>query len=176
MGSPTEARRVVKLDLNTQTLTFLDKPGEPLISKEYLSIPETIEFVPTSKGETAFAFFYPPKNRDYCGPEGEKPPLMVISHGGPTGNVNGTFNLKLQYWTSRGFAVLDVNYGGSTGYGRAYRERLKGSWGIVDLDDCVNGAIHLAKRGAVDSRKCVNRGGSAGGYTTLGGARLQKGL
>ncbi len=166
MGSPTTGRRIVKLDFATRAVTFLDQPDPIVLPEELLSIPEAIEF-PTAGGLIAHAFFYPPKNPNYAAPKGEKPPLMVISHGGPTGSVNGTYNLKTQYWTSRGFALLDVNYGGSSGYGRAYRERLKGNWGIVDVQDCANGAHYLAKRGDIDPKRCVIRGGSAGGYTTL---------
>ena len=131
-----------------------------------LSVPEAIEF-PTESGRTAHAFFYRPKNSSSSAPPGERPPLIVKSHGGPTGATSSLFSLAIQYWTSRGFAVLDVNYGGSTGYGRAYRERLKGSWGIVDVDDCVNGAKHLVARGEVDGDRLAITGGSAGGYTTL---------
>jgi dipeptidyl aminopeptidase/acylaminoacyl peptidase len=116
---------------------------------------------------TAYALFYRPRNTDYDAPAGTLPPLRVISHGGPTGQVFSAFNPLIAYWTSRGFAVLDVNYGGSSGYGRAYRERLNGQWGIVDRDDCVNGARYLADRGLVDWNKLAISGGSAGGYTTL---------
>lgn len=112
-------------------------------------------------------FYYPPKNRDYMAPPGEKPPLMVIAHGGPTSAVSNVLNLERPFWTSRGFAVLDVNYGGSTGYGRAYRQRLDGQWGVVDVDDCVNGARYLVQRGLADPNRLIIAGGSAGGYTTL---------
>jgi dipeptidyl aminopeptidase/acylaminoacyl peptidase len=132
----------------------------------YLSLPETIEF-PTSNNLTAWGFYYRPINRDFEAPVEEKPPLIVMSHGGPTSATSATFRFGTQYWTSRGFAVLDVNYGGSTGYGRAYRERLNGEWGIVDVDDCVNGALYLARRGDVDEKRLAITGGSAGGYTTL---------
>jgi len=107
-------------------------------------------------------------------PTDERPPLLVKSHGGPTGSTSTVFNLKIQYWTSRGFAVLDVNYGGSTGYGREYRERLKGQWGIVDVDDCANGANYLAESGLVDGDRLVIDGGSAGGYTTLAALTFRK--
>ena len=110
---------------------------------------------------------YPPQNPDYQAPENERPPLIVKSHGGPTASATTALALSVQYWTSRGFAVLDVNYGGSTGYGRQYRERLNSKWGIVDVDDCVNGARYLVNRGEVDSNRLVITGGSAGGYTTL---------
>ncbi|WP_254721837.1 alpha/beta hydrolase family protein [Kovacikia minuta] len=136
------------------------------IDTGYLSVPRSIAF-PTGAGLTAYGFFYPPANKDYGTPTGERPPLLVKSHGGPTAATSTAFNLKIQYWTSRGFAVLDVNYGGSTGYGREYRERLKGNWGIVDVDDCVNGAKYLAELGEVDRDRLVIDGGSAGGYTTL---------
>ncbi len=115
----------------------------------------------------AHAFFYPPRLAGYEGPPGERPPLVVRSHGGPTSAASPALNLEIQFWTSRGFAVVDVNYGGSTGYGREYRRRLDGQWGIVDLDDCVNAARHLAAQGEVDPDRMVVRGGSAGGYTTL---------
>jgi dipeptidyl aminopeptidase/acylaminoacyl peptidase len=132
----------------------------------YLSIPEPLEF-PTAGGLTAHGLYYRPRNRGFVGPPDEKPPLLVLSHGGPTSATSSTLSLGRQYWTSRGFAVLDVNYGGSTGYGRSYRERLNGSWGVVDVDDCANGARYLADRGDVDPRRLAIRGGSAGGYTTL---------
>ena len=122
---------------------------------------------PTSDGKTAFGLFYPPHNPDYAGPTNEKPPLLVKCHGGPTGAASSALSLSIQFWTSRGIAVLDVNYGGSTGFGRAYRDRLHLAWGIVDVDDAVNGARFLAERGLVDGKRCVISGGSAGGYTTL---------
>jgi dipeptidyl aminopeptidase/acylaminoacyl peptidase len=125
-----------------------------------------VEF-PTTGGNTAFGLFYPPHNPDYAAPTSEKPPLLVKCHGGPTGAASSALNLSTQFWTSRGIAVLDVNYGGSTGFGRAYRERLDGNWGIVDVDDCVNGAKFLAAQGLVDHQRAVISGGSAGGYTTL---------
>ena len=128
--------------------------------------PRAIEF-PTEGGLTAHGHFYPPRNRDYAAPANEKPPLVVMSHGGPTSSSSASLKYSIQYWTSRGIAVLDVNYGGSSGYGRAYRERLKGKWGIVDVDDCVNGARYLVERGEVDGNRLAIRGGSAGGYTTL---------
>jgi dipeptidyl aminopeptidase/acylaminoacyl peptidase len=132
----------------------------------YVSIPQPVEF-PTENGLTAHALFYAPKNREYAGPPGERPPLLTISHGGPTSATSSTLNPMIQYWTSRGIAVLDVNYGGSSGYGRPYRERLRGAWGVVDVDDCANGARYLAERGEVDGDRLMIRGGSAGGYTTL---------
>ena len=118
-------------------------------------------------GAEAHGFFYPPTSSRFRGPEGELPPLMVMTHGGPTSAARATFSLAVQFWTTRGFAVLDVNYGGSTGYGRAYRERLDARWGIVDVADCESGARHLADAGLVDRARLGIRGGSAGGFTTL---------
>jgi dipeptidyl aminopeptidase/acylaminoacyl peptidase len=165
-ASPSRAPAIVSLDLRTNRLSVLRRSLGVEIEHEYLSEPEPIEF-PTSNGRTAFALFYPPRNKDFAGPAGERPPLAVISHGGPTSATTSALRLAIQYWTSRGFAVVDVNYGGSTGYGRAYRERLKGQWGIVDVEDCINAARYLEKRGDVDGRRMAIRGGSAGGYTTL---------
>lgn len=138
----------------------------------YISIPKHIAF--PSNGRTAYGFYYAPKNKDYKAPSDEKPPLVIMIHGGPTSQAKGAFQLKQQFWTSRGFAVLDVNYGGSTGYGRAYRSLLNRNWGIVDVEDCENGAIFLAKQEFVDPEKLVIRGGSAGGYTTLAALAFRK--
>ena len=137
-----------------------------VIDADYLSEPVAIEF-PTGRGLTAHAFYYSPRNPDFVGLKEERPPLVVMSHGGPTASTSGTLNPVIQHWTSRGIAVLDVNYGGSTGYGRAYRQRLDGQWGVVDVDDCINGARFLVENGAVDGNRLAIRGGSAGGYTTL---------
>jgi dipeptidyl aminopeptidase/acylaminoacyl peptidase len=165
-GSPTESAAVVQLDLATGQIEVLRRSNEIVVDSGYLSIPQAVEF-PTENGLTAYAFFYPPQNRDYTAPLDEQPPLLVKSHGGPTASSSSLFNLKIQYWTSRGIAVLDVNYGGSTGYGRAYRQRLDGQWGIVDVDDCANGAHYLADQKQVDRNRLSISGGSAGGYTTL---------
>jgi dienelactone hydrolase len=166
-GTPNQATGVIKLDLSTKKFETLKLSSSLKIDEEYLSEPEAISFA-TSNGETAYAWLYLPKNKDYQGPnDGTLPPLLVKSHGGPTAAASVNLNLRLQYWTSRGFAYLDVNYGGSTGYGRAYRQRLDGQWGIVDVEDCLNGALHLVKQGIVDPEKLAISGGSAGGYTTL---------
>jgi len=165
-GSPDSFDAIVRLDLHTGGRDTLRSAAAAAVDPGYLSIPAAIEF-PTEGGLTAHAYFYAPRNRDFTAPSGERPPLLVRSHGGPTGATPATLNLGIQYWTSRGFAVLDVNYGGSTGYGRRYRERLNGQWGIVDVDDCANGARYLAARGLADERRLAIRGGSAGGYTTL---------
>lgn len=165
-ASPTETARIVQLDSATGAATVLRRASEVEIDAGYLSVPQAIEFQ-TTGGATAHAFFYPPRNRDYAAPPSERPPVLVKSHGGPTSAASTALRLEIQYWTSRGISVLDVNYGGSTGYGRAYRERLRGRWGIVDVDDCVNGARHFIERGEVDGNRCAITGGSAGGYTTL---------
>ena len=165
-GSPTEPTAVVKLDLDKGETTILKRSSDLEIDPGYLSVPEAIAF-PTENGLTAYAWFYPPQNKDYTSSEGELPPLLVKSHGGPTAAASATFNLRIQYWTSRGFAFLDVNYGGSTGYGREYRQRLDQKWGIVDVDDCVNGAKYLVRQGKVNGERLAISGGSAGGYTTL---------
>jgi dipeptidyl aminopeptidase/acylaminoacyl peptidase len=122
---------------------------------------------PTSEGATAHGLYYAPKNKDFRGPDGELPPLVVKSHGGPTASTSTALDLEIQFWTSRGFAVLDVDYRGSSGYGRAYRRALDGHWGIYDVDDCVSGALYLAERGLVDGDRLCIEGGSAGGFTTL---------
>lgn len=165
-ASPTVATAIVQLNLETGQHDILRQSSSLDIDPGYISIPQPIEF-PTENGLTAYAFYYPPTNQDYTAPEGEKPPLLVKSHGGPTASTSTSLRLPIQYWTSRGFAFLDVNYGGSTGYGRTYRQRLQGNWGIVDVDDCANGARYLADRGWVDGERMAIAGGSAGGYTTL---------
>ena len=165
-GSPTQEMSVVQLDVASSRAEVLRPSSEVAVDARYLSNPEPIEF-PTEKGLTAHALFYPPRNADYAAPPDERPPLLVRAHGGPTSAVSTALNLGTQYWTSRGIAVLDVNYGGSAGYGRAYRKRLEGQWGVVDVDDCVNGARYLTERGVVDGERLAIAGGSAGGYTTL---------
>lgn len=165
-GSPTQASAIVLFTPHTETFEKLRESSEIEMDDDYLSIPEAIEY-PTANGRTAFGFFYPPKNEKYDAPPSEAPPLIVFTHGGPTSATSTTRSLSIQYWTSRGFAILDVNYGGSTGYGRDYRQRLRGQWGIVDLQDCEHGALYLVKRGDADRARLAIRGGSAGGYTTL---------
>jgi len=165
-GAPTVPVSLVKLDLGTHEMQVLRRSRVETIDPGYLSAPETIEF-PTENGKTAFAFYYPPRNKDYQAPTGERPPLLVMSHGGPTGAAGTTLRYGIQFWTSHGIAVVDVDYGGSTGYGREYRKRLEGNWGVVDVDDCVNAARYLAKREDVDGHRLAIMGGSAGGYTTL---------
>jgi len=165
-GSPTDVVSIVKFDAGSGQFQILRRSNDLEVYPRYFSVPRAIEF-PTEGGLTAHGFFYPPQNPDFRAPENEKPPLIVKSHGGPTAAASTALSLSVQYWTSRGFAVLDVNYGGSTGYGRQYRERLNKKWGLVDVDDCVNGARYLAERGEVDGNRLIITGGSAGGYTTL---------
>jgi dipeptidyl aminopeptidase/acylaminoacyl peptidase len=165
-ASSTEPTSIVSLNLTTKKRDVLRRSRETALDSGYLANPRAIEF-PTEGGLTSHGYFYPPRNRDYAAPANEKPPLVVMSHGGPTSSSSASLKYATQYWTSRGIAVLDVNYGGSSGYGRAYRERLKGKWGIIDVDDCVNGARYLVECGDVDGNRLAIRGGSAGGYTTL---------
>ncbi len=164
-GSPTLPAQVVSLDLETRAAEVLRESETVEIDAGYLSVPAEIEF-PTDGG-TAYAHFYPPTNADFAAAAGELPPLVVWSHGGPTAESTQEFNLELQYFTSRGLAVADVNYAGSTGHGRAFRDRLKGNWGITDTLDCINAAKFLAAQDKVDGARLAIRGGSAGGYTTL---------
>jgi dipeptidyl aminopeptidase/acylaminoacyl peptidase len=165
-GSPTQAPAIHRVDLATGALTTLHQPSVCPVPADALSSPQPVDF-PSTDGAQAHGLYYPPRNPDQQAPSGELPPLIVISHGGPTAAASSALNLTVQFWTSRGFAVLDVNYRGSTGYGRAYREALRGKWGIADVDDCVAGALYLAERGLVDRNRLAIRGGSAGGFTTL---------
>ena len=143
----------------------LHQPSALPVPRAYLSLPTAIEF--PSKAGQAHAWFYPPTHPTYQGPAGAKPPLIVTIHGGPTAASKATLNLSRQYWTSRGFALVDVNYGGSTSFGRSYRERLNGQWGIVDVQDAIAAVDYLIAQGLVDANKLAIRGGSAGGFTTL---------
>ena len=170
-GAPAHPTSFVTIDLVSGQYRILKKATEILDQTErgvanYLTPVETIEF-PTTGDRSAYGLFYRPRNPDFTAPGDEKPPLLVRCHGGPTSAASSALNLGIQYWTSRGIAVLDVNYGGSTGFGRAYRDRLHGQWGIVDVEDCINGAKFLVERGLVDPERMVISGGSAGGYTTL---------
>jgi len=165
-GSPTTAESIAEFNFATRQFNLIYRSRSQAIDPEYVSTLQAIEF-PTSNGLKAHAFYYPPKNRDFAAPRGERPPLIVISHGGPTSATVTTLRLPIQFWTTRGFAVVDVDYGGSSGYGREYRQRLYGQWGVVDVDDCVNAADYLVKAGLVDGDRLAIRGGSAGGYTTL---------
>lgn len=164
-AGPAEPASLIEIDLESGARRVLRSTGtSPTPSS--VSVGEPIEFSTTNR-ESAYAFLYPPVNRDFVAPADEKPPLRVRIHGGPTAAADGAYKLAIQYWTSRGFAVLDVNYRGSTGFGRAYRRRLDGAWGIADVDDCVHGALAVADRGLADRDRLTISGGSAGGYTTL---------
>ena len=165
-GSPSESVSLVRIDAADHKIEVIKRSNTIGVDPGYFSPPIPIEF-PTGRGLTAHALYYPPKNLEFEGPEEERPPLAVFTHGGPTGRVHPSLDVTKQFWTSRGFAVVDVNYGGSAGYGREYRDRLKGQWGIVDTEDCINAARYLIERGEVDGNRVVIRGGSAGGWTTL---------
>ena len=157
---------ILTLDPDTGETNTLRESRSVPVEEGYISTPQPIEFE-TTGGNTAHALYYPALNADFEAPDGERPPLLVVSHGGPTGCATTSLDLSYQFWTSRGIAIVDVNYGGSTGYGTAYRRRLNGQWGIVDVDDCINAALHLVREGEVDGGRLIVRGGSAGGYTTL---------
>jgi dipeptidyl aminopeptidase/acylaminoacyl peptidase len=165
-GSARTPDAVMQIDLDTGEAEPLKTASPVDIDPVYISEPEAIEF-PTASGLTAHAFIYPPRHPEFTGTHGDRPPLIVISHGGPTTATTARFDVAIQYWTTRGFAVADVNYGGSSGYGRPYRERLNGQWGIVDVEDAVNAARHLVGQGKADPERLIIRGGSAGGYTAL---------
>ncbi|KAL7534910.1 hypothetical protein ACHAXR_006152 [Thalassiosira sp. AJA248-18] len=166
-GSPSTPGSIYKWNLDSKgPATILACSSNQSFSEELISVPKKIEF-PTTLG-TAFGYYYAPKNGGYTCTTDKAPPLLVKAHGGPTGCTGASYNAGIQYWTSRGFAVLDVDYGGSTGYGRDYRRRLRKSWGIVDIDDVCAGAKFLVKEGLADEERLCIDGGSAGGYTTLG--------
>ena len=165
-GGPSIPDQVVLLDVTARSMDVVRSSSSVNVDEGHFSIPRQIEF-PTEGGMSAFAHFYPPRNRDVTAADGERPPLIVMSHGGPTSEARPTFDLGTQFWTNRGFAVVDVNYGGSTGFGRGYRQRLNGNWGVVDTADCINAARWLAEQGEVDGDRLLITGGSAGGYTTL---------
>jgi dipeptidyl aminopeptidase/acylaminoacyl peptidase len=165
-GGPTTPTQVVSLDLSTRAVEVLRESDVVDFDPEYLSVPEPIEF-PTTDGQTAFAHYYPPTNPLAVAPDGERPPLLVNVHGGPTSEADPELHLEVQFFTSRGFAYAEVNYRGSTGYGRAFRESLYGRWGVVDVDDAVAAARYLVGRGLADPDRLLIAGGSAGGWTTL---------
>ncbi len=174
-GSSSAPDAVIRVDPETGAVETIRAASEVTVPSACLSSPVPIEF-PTDSGLHAHAFYYRPRNAGLNGTPGERPPLLVISHGGPTAATHARLNLEIQYWTSRGFAVVDVNYGGSTGYGRAYRERLRGQWGIVDVADCANAARFLVGEGNADPNRLIIRGRSAGGYTTLAALTFQPDL
>jgi dipeptidyl aminopeptidase/acylaminoacyl peptidase len=165
-ASPVLPPAVVRLDLATGGAEIIRRSRDVAIDAEHISRPEAIDF-PTGDGQTAHALFYPPVHASFAGPPGERPPVVVVIHGGPTSSASAVFNLSVQYWTNRGFAVADVDYRGSSGYGRSYRQLLAGRWGVADVEDCAAVVGWLDGRGLVDGRRAVIRGGSAGGFTTL---------
>jgi dipeptidyl aminopeptidase/acylaminoacyl peptidase len=168
-GSFTEPSAIVAIDPESGAVEVLRQSAPAIAGSElrgYFSAAQHLEF-PTERGLTAHANYYPPHSADHAAPAGEKPPLVVKCHGGPTSSASSVMDLRIQYWTSRGIAVLDVDYGGSTGYGRAYRDRLEGAWGVVDLEDCLNAARYVFNEGLADGERAVITGGSAGGYTVL---------
>jgi dipeptidyl aminopeptidase/acylaminoacyl peptidase len=165
-AAPDRFASIVELDPATGAWSPIREAMQHPLAPEDVSIPRPVEF-PTAGGRTAYGQFYAPRSRRFTGPAGERPPLIVTSHGGPTSAAYTGLTVLAQLFTSRGFAVLDVDYGGSTGYGKDYRKRLEGQWGVVDLQDCENGARWLVAEGLVDGEKLAIRGGSASGYTTL---------
>ncbi|MGI9594568.1 MAG: prolyl oligopeptidase family serine peptidase, partial [Acidimicrobiales bacterium] len=164
-AGPQSATAVLEVDVDNGDIAVVRPADETGVDRAWFSVPEAIEY--RSADRRSNAFFYPPTGLDMSGPEEARPPLIIMGHGGPTAHAQPSLNLKVQYWTSRGFAVVDVNYGGSSGFGRAYRDLLCDSWGIVDVEDCINAARHLAASGRVDGERLAIRGGSAGGFTVL---------
>ena len=165
-ASPISPNSIICYDPKTNQFEPIKQSFKTPISEEWISKGEVLEY-PTADGKMGYAFYYPPKNPNFTAPEGEKPPLIVKSHGGPTHSSSNGLALGIQYWTSRGYAFVDVNYGGSTGYGREYFKRLEGNWGIVDVNDCISAAKALVAKGLADEKRLLIRGGSSGGYTSL---------
>jgi dipeptidyl aminopeptidase/acylaminoacyl peptidase len=165
-ASPTESAAIVVVDVTAGSYEKVVRTSDFELAPESISVGRPIEFAAPG-GRNANAFYYPPTNADFEGPADELPPLWTRIHGGPTSQAKLAFGLGIQFLTSRGWGVVDVNYGGSTGFGRPYRELLAGEWGVVDLEDCIAAARHLADAGEVDPKRLSIAGGSAGGYTTL---------
>ena len=164
-SSPSKNDEIIKYGIEDKSIEIVKKSSDLEISKSELSIAEEIQF-PTTNNSKSYAYYYPPRNNKYSDNE-LNPPLLVISHGGPTSATTNSLSLSIQFWTNRGFAVVDVNYRGSTGYGRKYRDELKGNWGIYDAEDCIAAVKYLSEKKLVDPKKVVIKGGSAGGYTTI---------
>jgi len=164
--SAADGAAVVIVDIASGAFEVVRRPSPATVAASYIATAEPISF-PSAAGRTAHALYYAPTNADFIAPAGETPPMIVQAHGGPTGGASAAFSLGIQYWTSRGFAVVDVDYGGSSGYGRAYRQLLDGQWGIVDVEDVIAAARHLAESGRADPRRIAIHGGSAGGFTVL---------
>jgi dienelactone hydrolase len=166
VAAPAMFRALVRIDLVSSAWTVVRRTSDLDLDPAFVSVGLPVEF-PTAGGRTAHGILYRPTNAAFRAPEGELPPLVVTSHGGPTSAAHTGLQLPFQLLASRGVAVLDVDYGGSTGYGKAYRKRLEGTWGITDVDDCVAGALEMARRGEADPDRLAIEGGSASGYTTL---------
>ena len=164
-ASPTQPLSLVKMHLHTKQCEILKPSFSNPLSHDDVSVPTIVEF-PSEKGK-GYGFFYPPKSSSFTPLENEKPPLIVKVHGGPTACSQTGLNLETQFWTSRGFAVVEVNYSGSSGFGRQFREKLNGNWGILDVADSISCAKELAKKGLIDEKRMIIKGGSAGGYTAL---------
>lgn len=169
-STPSSGNAIYQLTANNYEKIY--QPNGAEIKKGFLSVPESIEF-PTGINEIAYGFYYAPKNTKFTGAKDTLPPLIVKVHGGPVGATDSSLNPGIQFWTSRGFAVFDVNHRGSTGYGRAFRKKLYPNWGVVDVEDVSNGVKWLASEGLIDADKVAIRGGSAGGYTTLAALAFQ---
>ena len=166
-ASPHEPPDLVRLDLDSKRWESLTQPSQARDrAREYVSAARAISF-PNKDGQTVHGFYYAPHNPVFEAPADEKPPTIIRLHGGPVGAVGNGFSLSTQFWTTRGFAILDLNYGGSTGYGRAYRERLNGQWGVVDVQDALDAARFLAGEGLADPERLIVKGASAGGFTAL---------
>jgi dipeptidyl aminopeptidase/acylaminoacyl peptidase len=165
-ASPEQSLSVIEWDLESNRIRNIKPSAEMSLDSGWISKPQDLTFQGPEQSQV-HSFYYPPTNPNFIAPGEERPPLIVIGHGGPTGATTGAFNLALQFWTSRGFAVLDVNYRGSTGYGRKYRALLDGQWGLADVQDCVAGAQTLVESDEVDPERLAIRGSSAGGFTTL---------
>jgi dipeptidyl aminopeptidase/acylaminoacyl peptidase len=165
LGHPERPTTVCLLDRDQPEWTDVREASSMIMDSASVSVARTVTW-PSEQGPV-FGWYYPPANRDYAGPDGTRPPLIISSHGGPTGAALPDFRLAYQFWTTRGFAILDVNYSGSVGFGRAYRDRLLGAWGVADVRDCAAGALAMVDQGLADADRLVIRGGSAGGYTTL---------
>ena len=165
-GSATAPQALVRIDLKTGAAQTLHQPGKALLPAAAVSIAVPIDF-PSANGRMAHAFFYPPLNPAYQAPKNSLPPLVTFVHGGPTAQSEPAYMSRIQYWTSRGFGIVDVNYGGSTGFGRAYRRELNGNWGVVDVEDVIAAARYLGSTGRADPQRMAISGGSAGGFTVL---------
>jgi dipeptidyl aminopeptidase/acylaminoacyl peptidase len=178
-GSPTTEPVVLRVPVDDGDAEVLRPARDLGIDPAWFSVPELVSFPTPDDGtgiDTAHALVYPPANPEASAPDGDLPPLLVLVHGGPTAAAVPVLNLEVQYWTSRGFCVADVDYRGSVGYGRRYRDALQGRWGVVDLDDVVACARYLADAGRVDPARMAIRGGSAGGYTTLAALTMRPGV